>query len=694
MANHTAETIRNIGIVGQRGSGKTSLAEMLLFSAKAIDRLGKVDDGTSTTDFDADEISRKMSISTAIAPLEWQKAKINLLDTPGYADFVGDVAGALAVAETALIVVDAVGTGVEVGTETGWDLAAGCMARAFFVNKMDRENADFFGTVTALREKFGVKVAAVQMPIGSQDSFEGVVDLVSMKAYRWVGGKVSESAVPEDLADQAAELREALIEAAAETSDDLMSKYFDEGTLSDEEIVQGMQSGIKSGSLCPVFCGSSAKQVGAEPLLDMLVGQFPSAADAPALEGHKPGSEAAEKRSPADASLAAIVFKSTADPYVGKLTYFKVVSGAMKSDSHVYNANKEHDERVGQIYFLKGKQQEASGEIPAGDIGAVAKLQNTITGDTLCQDKGSAIILKGIQFPEPVYSLAISARSKADEDKLGPALGKLAEEDPTFKFRREPETGETLISGLGDTHVDIIIDRLKRKFGVEVDSATPRIPYRETIQTKAEAQGRHKKQTGGRGQFGDCWVRFEPLERGSGFQFSDEVVGGAIPRQYIPAVEKGLREAMDRGLIAGFPLVDIKAAVYDGSFHPVDSSEQAFKMAGAAALHNAAAKAQPVLLEPIVNAEIVVPEEYMGDVMGDLNGKRGRIQGMEPVGNGKQIVRAQVPLSEMQRYAIDLKSIARGRGSFKISLSHYEEVPAQQSMQIVEQHKKEQAEAE
>ncbi len=689
MSKHTAETIRNVALAGQRGAGKTSLAEMLLFTGKSIDRPGRVDDGTSTCDFDLDEIQRKMTISTAVAPVEWGKVKINLLDTPGYSDFVGDVAGAMAVAEAAIIVVDAVG-GVEVGTETGWDYAKGCMTRAFFINKMDRENADFHRVLGALRERFGNKVVALQMPIGSEDSFEGVVDLVRMKAFKWDGGKMTEGDVPADLANKAQELRESLIEAAAESSDELIEKYFSEGTLNNDEIITGAHAGMKNGSFCPVFCGSSGKTIGAETLLGIIAEQFPSAADAPARDGHKPGSDDGDSRSTADSAFSAIVFKSTADPYVGKLTYFRVVSGEARSDSHMWNATKGHEERVGQIYFLKGKQQGATSSIPAGDIGAVAKLTNTITGDTLC-DKASPIVFTPIAFPEPVYSLAISAKSKADEDKLGPALGKLADEDPTFRFHREQETGETLISGLGEAHVDIIIDRLKRKFGVEVDSSLPVIPYRETIQTSATAQGRHKKQTGGRGQFGDCWVEFEPLERGAGFEFVDAIVGGAIPRQYIPAVEKGIREGMERGLIAGYPVVDIRAKVYDGSFHPVDSSEMAFKLAGVAALNAAAQKAHPVLLEPIVKAEVTVPDEYMGDIIGDLNGKRGRILGMEPTGDGRQVVRALVPLAEMQRYAIDLKSIARGRGSFRIEHGHYEEVPAQFAQAVIDNAKKAQA---
>jgi len=686
MARHTAETIRNIALMGQRGAGKTSLAELLLFKAGAIDRLGKVDDGTATCDYDPDEVQRKMSVSTAIAPLEWGKVKVNLVDTPGYLDFVGDVAGAAAVCETALILVDAVG-GVEVGTETGWDFAESCLARAFLINKMDRENADFHGVLNALRQKFGNRVVALQLPIGREDSFQGLVDIVHMKAYLWKDGKMSEGEIPADLQSEASSLRDALVEAAAEGSDELIEKFFAEGTLSDEDVVEGTHAGIKAGKLVPVFVASATKGIGAEPLLDLIAAEFPSPAEAPAREGRQLGGDARIKRSAADPEFSALVFKSTADPYVGKLTYFRVVSGSIASDSHVWNATRDHDERIGQLYFLKGKQQIATSEIGAGDIGAVAKLQDTVTGDTLC-DRAAGIIFDAIAFPEPVFSLAISAKSKADEDKLGPALSKLAEEDPTFRYHRDPETGQTLISGLGETHVEIVIDRLKRKFGVEVESSTPRIPYKETIRASAKVQGRHKKQTGGRGQFGDCWVEFQPLERGGGFEFVDNIVGGAIPRQYIPAVEKGIREAMERGLVAGYPVVDVRAIVYDGSFHPVDSSEMAFKQAGINALHAAADKVDPVILEPILNVEINVPEEYMGDVIGDLNGKRGRIQGMEPVGNGRQLVRAQVPLAEMQRYAIDLKSIARGRGSFKTAFSHYEEVPPHLQQQIVEEAKK------
>lgn len=685
MKKYAIDAIRNVALAGHSGSGKTSLAEALLFVTGAVDRLGKVDDGSATTDYDADEVKRKISINTALAPCEWQGRKINLLDTPGYPDFVGDVIGAIRVAESAVISLDAV-SGAEVGTETAWDLAVERgIARAFFVNKMDRENADFGRAMESLTGKFGNRVIPVQLPIGSQDSFKGVVDLVKMKAITWAGGKPTEGDIPGDLAGQAAEYRAKLIEEAAGADDDLMNKYFENETLSDEDLLKGLKLGVQSGAIVPVLCGSATKMIGIDTLLSFLADSAP-APNATEAKGTNPQSKSEEQRKPEDA-FSALVFKTMADPYVGKLTYFRVYSGAIKSDSQVYNANKERDERIGQLYMLRGKQQEATTEVGAGDIGAVAKLQETSTGDTLCE-KIKAIAFPPIDLPSPVISLAIRAKTKADEDKLGPALQRLAEEDPTFKTWREAETSQTLISGLGETQLDISVDRLKRKFGVDVETETPKIPYRETILGKGDAQGRHKKQTGGRGQFGDCWIRIEPKPRGEGFEFVDKIVGGSIPRQYIPAVEKGIREAMDRGIISGYPVVDMRAEVYDGSFHTVDSSELAFKMAGAIAFENAVQKAQPVLLEPIANIEVVVPEEFMGDVIGDLNAKRGRILGMEPTGVGKQRIRATVPEAETLRYAIDLRSIARGRGWFKAERSHYEEVPAHISQTIIADAKK------
>lgn len=693
MKAYKADAIRNVALIGHGGCGKTSLAEALLFASGAIDRLGKVDEGTTISDYDPDEIKRKISINATLAPCEWQGTKMNLIDTPGYADFMGDVRSALRVVEGAIIVVCAV-SGMEVGTETTWDFAeSNNVAKAFFINKMDRENADFYAVAEALKTRFGAGVVPVQLPIGSQDSFKGVVDLLGMKARIGAGKSATVGEIPADMAEAVSKYRDALIEAAAENDDELITKYLEGEELSDAEIARGLAAGIRSGKTVPVFCGSSSKDIGVSALMDEIVRAFPSPADAEPAKGVNPQTNAEEERKPLDTEpFSALVFKTLADPYVGKLTYFRVYSGVLKSDSHVYNSTKGAEERIGQVYFLKGKNQEATAEAHAGDFAAIAKLAETGTGDTLC-DKAKAIKYEAIEFPSPVFTVAIRAKTKVDEDKLGPALARMVEEDPTFQFRREPETGETLISGLGEAHVEIVVDRLKRKFGAEVDVDTPKIPYRETITTGAKAQGKHKKQTGGRGQYGDAYVELEPLERGQGFEFVNKIVGGAIPRQYIPAVEKGVREAMERGLLAGYPVVDIRAKVYDGSFHAVDSSEMAFKMAGILAFHNAATNANAVLLEPIVSVEVIVPEEYMGDIIGDLNGKRGRILGMEQIAGGRQRIKALVPQAEMLRYAIDLRSIARGRGRFTTELSHYEQVPAHTAQQIIEQRKKDKEES-
>jgi len=685
MKKYAIDAIRNVALVGHSGAGKTSLVEALLYTTGAIDRLGKVDEGTATADFDPDEIKRKISINTSVAPCEWNGKKINLLDTPGYPDFVGDVIGSIRVVESAMIVLDAVG-GVEVGTETGWDVATTQgISKSIFINKMERENADFYRVLEQLRTIFGRNVVPVQLPIGSQDSFKGVVDLVEMNAYEWQNGKQSPVDIPGDIQSQIDQHRDALIEVVAETDDDLTMRYLDGEELSSEDIKRGLEIGIREGKIVPVLCGSGMKQIGLTTLLDFMAGVLPSPAVYPEVVGTNPAGDTEEKRT-FDGPFSAIVFKTIADPYVGKLTYFRVYSGSMKSDSTVYNSTKGRDERVGQVYFVRGKHQEATSEVGAGDIGAVAKLAETVTGDTLC-DKSKPIMLQPIEFPEPVYSLAVHAKTKSDEDKLGPALGKLADEDPTFKTERSATTAQTLISGLGDTHLDIVTDRLKRKFGVEVEVELPKIAYKETITTTASAQGRHKKQTGGRGQFGDAWVKLEPLPRGTGYEFVDQIVGGAIPRQWIPSVDKGVQEAMSRGILAGFPVEDVRATVYDGSFHSVDSSDMAFQLAGILAFQNAAAKANPVILEPVVEVEVIVPEEYMGDVISDMNSKRGRILGMESAGN-KQRIKATAPQSEMLRYAIDLRSIARGRGTFKAQFSHYEEVPAHIAQQIIEQAKK------
>lgn len=680
MKKYPIESIRNVALVGHGGTGKSSLAEAALYAAGAISRLGRVDDGTSASDFDPDEIQRKMSLNSAVLPCEWKNTKINFVDTPGYPDFVGDVTGSLRAVEAALLLVDGTGS-IEVGTETGWDLAGDLgITRMFFVNKLEKENTDYNRTLEALRSKFGNSIAPLQVPIGAEDKFVGVVDLLTHKAYKWENGKVSPTEIPADMQDRIVKMREALIESVAEMDDALMEKYFDQGTLSDEEVAKGLEIGVRTGKVVPVLCGSAMKTVGVDTLLDFIAASVPSPAALPPVEGKSP-SGADEKRAPGD-PFCALVFKTMADPYVGKLTYFRVFSGSIRSDSHVFNANKEREERVGQVYFTQGKTQEATQEVGAGDIGAVAKLQETTTGDTLCE-KSKPIVLARIEFPDPVHSLAVKAKTKADEDKLGPALQKLAEEDPTFHTHRDPDIGQTLMSGMGETHIDIMVERLKRKFGVEVETGIPKIAYRETVTGKAEAQGRHKKQTGGRGQFGDCWIRMEPQPRGTGYEYVDEVVGGSIPRQYIPSVDKGVREAISTGVLAGYPVVDVKVTCYDGSFHTVDSSDLAFQLAGRLAFRAAAEKAGMVILEPIMDLEVIVPEEFMGDVIGDLNAKRGRVAGMEPIGGGRQRIKAQAPQAEILRYSIDLRSIARGRGRFSGKFSHYEEVPQHVAMQII-----------
>jgi elongation factor G len=693
MRRYKVEALRNVALAGHGGAGKTYLTEALLYVSGGVERMGRPDEGTATTDFDPDETRRGMSINAALAPCEWREHKINLIDTPGYLDFVGEVEGALRVADAALIVV-AGPSGVEVGTETAWGLAEDRkLPRLVFVNKMERENADFDRVLESLRGAFGKAIVPLQVPIGAEDRFEGVVDVVHNVAFTGTGRDAKQGAVPGNLEARVQEYREQLMEVAAESDDDLITKYLDGEPLTDDELVRGLIASVKNGTAVPVLCGSASKGIGIQPLLDALIQYAPSPVEAPAAVGQNPQSKAEETRKASDAEpLAALVFKTLSDPYVGKLTYFRVYSGVLKSDSHAWNATKEHDERIGQLFTVRGKKQEAAAEIGAGDIGAVAKLQVTGTSDTLT-DRAKPIVLSRIEFPAPTFSAAIVAKTKADEDKLGPALGRMTEEDPTFKFHRDVETGQTVISGMGEAHLDIVVDRLKRKFGVDVNVEELKIPYRETIQSSVKVQGRHKKQTGGRGQFGDCWVEFQPLPRGGGFEFQNAIVGGAIPRQYIPAVEKGIQEAMEQGVLAGFPTVDIKAICYDGSYHDVDSSEMAFKLAGALAFRTGAQKANPVLLEPMVNVEVTVPEQYMGDVVGDMNTKRGRILGMESVGGNKRVVKATAPLSEMARYAIDLRSIARGRGSFTMEPSHYEEVPAHIAQQIVEKAKKEREES-
>jgi elongation factor G len=686
MKQYGIDAIRNVGLFGHQGSGKTSLAEAMLLTSGAIDRQGRTDDGTATTDFDPEEVRRHISINVGLAPCEWSGTKINVVDCPGYLDFQGEVRAALRVADAAILVTPAQGD-VEVGFEIAWDIASeGDCPRAVFVNKMDRENADYYAVLEHLRGHYGNCVAPVQLPIGSADKFEGLVDLVHQKAFTGVGRDFHEVPIPADMEDLVREYREKLVESAAEGADDLMEKFFETGTLSDDEVVRGLHEGIDAGRVVPIMCGSATKNLGAATLMNLIAEAFPNPTELGNAAGKTPDGEPAERKPSDKEPLSALVFKTIADPFVGHLTYFRVMSGVLRSDSHVWNANSGKDERVGQLFFVRGKQQEPATEIRAGDMGAVAKLAHTHTGDTLC-DQACPVILDSVNYAKPIFELAVTAKSKVDEDKLGPALQRVASEDPTFQFHRDPVTGQTVISGMGETHLNIVVEKLK-KFGANVDTGEVRIPYQETIQNPAQGQGKHKKQSGGRGQYGDCWIKLEPLPRGEGFQFVDAIVGGSIPRQYIPAVEKGLHDALAHGVLSGNPVVDVKATVYDGSYHDVDSSEQAFKTAAVLAFHAVAQQAHPIILEPMVTVTVTVPEDMMGDVMSDLSGKRGRIVGTEAAGNHKMKVTATVPQSEMRRYAIDLRSISRGRGTFEVEPSHYEEVPAHVAQGIAAEYQK------
>jgi elongation factor G len=686
MNEYKSDKIRNVALIGHSSSGKTSLAEALLFNTGATTRLGKVDEGNTVSDFDAEEHRRKISISSSVVPCEWNGYKINIIDTPGYIDFAGEMKGALRVADVAVILVDAV-AGIEVGTELVWQYCEELnLPRVIYINKMDRENADFDRVLDQLREHYGKSIAALQVPIGRESSFKGEVNVVSRKAFLGKG----EGTIPAELQDAVEARRAQLVEIAAESNDALIEKYFETGELSEEEIREGLEHGVAGGTLVPVLCGSATQNVGVDYLLKFFVDYTPSPLEMPAQVAQNLATQKEEKLPDTDTGpLAAFVWKTQADPYVGKLTYFRVYSGTMQSDSRVNNARTNAEERIGQLYVLRGKEQLPIKHIYAGDLGAVAKLGDTSTNDTLC-DKGHPLELKKISYPNPVYSVALTPKTKTDLDKMSGALQKLVDEDPTLRVYREPDTGESIMAGMGDSHVSVAVQRLKQKFGVELLTSEPKIPYKETITKKTEVQGRHKKQTGGRGQFGDTYIRFEPLPRGAGFEFAEEVFGGSVPNQFIPAVEKGMREIIARGVLAGYPTTDFRAVLYDGSYHPVDSSEMAFKLAAHKAFKQGIPTAGPVLLEPVMNMEITVPENFMGDIIGDLNTKRARVQGMDQKG-GWSVITAQAPLAEISRYATDLRSMTQGRGYFTMSFDHYDIVPSHIASVIIEKAKKERA---
>ncbi|HSD50247.1 MAG TPA: elongation factor G [Candidatus Methylomirabilis sp.] len=678
--------IRNVALVAHGSAGKTTLTEAMLFTAGATTRLGRVEDGTTTTDFDEDEIRRRISISAALAWCEWKGCKFNLVDTPGFAAFLTDAKNALRVVDGAVVVVGAP-DGVKVQTEKVWSYAAAQdLPRVIYLSKMDRERADFTRALEDVRKNLAPQAVPLQVPIGEESGFTGVVDLVRMRAITFAtdgSGKATVGDIPEAVRSVAEAQRSALVEAVAEADDQLLEKYLERGELKEVEVQEGLTRGIRERKLYPVLCGAPPKNIGVSPLLDLLAEAFPSPLDRPPADGTNPkGNGAVRREIKDDAPLSALVFKTVADPYAGKVTMFRIYSGTMTSDSTFFNSTKGAKERVGQLLLLRGKQQTPVEALGAGDMGAVVKLRETGTGDSLCDEK-APIRLPEIVFPAPVISFAVEPKAKGDEDKMSTAFARLREEDPTIQVRYDPQTKETVVSGMGRNHVEIVAERLKRKFGVDVTLKTPRVPYKETVKTRArEIQGRHKKQTGGRGQFGDCWIHLEPLPRGGGFEFVNQIVGGAIPRNFIPAVEKGILEGMERGSVAGFPVVDLRVTLYDGSTHPVDSSELAFKLAGRLAFRKAVAQAKPTLLEPIMSVEVLAPGECMGDIVGDLNSRRGRVLGIDTKGRN-QAVKAHVPLAEMLEYMPSLRSITGDRGDYSMDFSHYEEVPAQFQERIV-----------
>jgi elongation factor G len=677
--------IRNVVLLSHQGAGKTSLAEFMLFTSGAIQRLGNVKDGTTTSDYDPLEIDRQIGINLSLLPIQWQGIKLNLIDTPGYADFVGEVRSGLRVAEGAIIVICAA-SGVEVGTEQMWgDSEKANLPRLIFVNKMDRDNADFLSTLKGIQSKLAPKCLPVQLPIGSQSDFQGIIDLVAMKAY--IGAASQEAEIPSALREQAEASREKLVEAAVEVDDELINKYLEGGPINNEEILTAIKKSTIAGKLVPVFVGSALQGMGTQQLLDGICHYLPSPEEKDAVVAKNVSTGNQEEVKPdSESPLSGLVFKTSADPYVGKLSYFRVYSGVISSNSQVWNANKNNMERIGQLFTMLGKNQQPVPQVAAGDIGAVARLSLTTTGDTLCA-REHPVILPGIEFPKANFSMSIQPQAKSDLDKMSTVLPRICEEDPSLQTRREADTNEFIISGMGDNHLEIVREKIRRKFGVEVKLDLPMIPYKETITVSTKAEYKHKKQTGGHGQYGHVFLELEPLPRGGGFEFARKIVGGAIPQNYIPSVEKGVNEAKQEGVLAGYPVVDVKVSLYDGSFHPVDSSDIAFKIAGAQALKKGLSQGQPVLVEPIMKLTITVPEMYTGDITSDLNTKRGRVLGMNP-GNGINVIEAQAPYAELLRYALNLRSLTQGRGSFVMEFDHYEEVPAHLSQKIIADKKK------
>ena len=689
MKIYDGENIRNVALVGHGDTGKTQLVSALLFTAGMVNRLGKADEGTTVTDYDEEEIQRKFSISASLAYAEWGKTKINFVDTPGYNIFMHETEAALVAADSSLVLVHGV-AGIEVQTEKVWGFSEKYgLPRALVINQLDRDRASFERTLGALQTAYGRSVIPVQLPIGEEKSFRGLVDLIQMKAYLYDpdgSGKGKETEIPADLQEAAAKAHDALVEMVAEGNDKLMEEFFEKGTIPVEDLAPGLKQAISEKRIFPVLVSAGVLNIGSDAVMNFIADYLPSPLERGEVEGldHE-GGQPVKRKIADNQPTAAYIFKTVADPFAGRVSYFKVMSGIVKNEANLTNFNRGSAERLSHIGVTLGKTQTAIAELHAGDIGAVAKLKDTLTGDTL-GDKASPIVFPKVKLAEPAISFAIEPKSRGDEDKLSTAIHRMLEEDLLLRFSRDPQTKEFLLSGAGQQHVEVAVSKLKRRFNIEVSLKAPKIPYRETIRARAEAQGKHKKQTGGHGQYGDCWIKLEPQARGAGFEFVNDIFGGAIPRNFIPAVEKGIIEAAARGYLAGYPVVDFKVILFDGSYHDVDSSEMAFKLAGSKGFKKCMEQAKPCLLEPIMNVEINVPENYSGDIMGNLNGRRGRIQGMEPQG-GSTLVKAQVPLAEMLSYASDLTSMTQGRGTYSMEMSHYDIVPQMIADKIVAAHK-------
>ena len=682
MAKVDIDKIRSVAVVAHSGAGKTSLIDAMLYAAGENSRLGKVNDGTSMCDYNADEIERKITINGKVLHIGWGDARIYLMDTPGYADFIGEVVASVHACESGLLLIDAP-SGVEVGTERVWELLnQQNLARAIFINKLDKENADFFAALSEIKKRLGKHCLAFQFPVGQEASFKESINLLNQEELNKL-----------DDADKAkaAELRKELIEAVAESDDALLEKYLEAEELSAEAIRNALRPAILSGKIVPVFCGAATQEIGVKDLLAGIVDFLNSPKDRGKIQGEDPGSkENKEIQIGSDSPFSAQVFKTILDPYVGHLTLFRVFSGTLLANTGFYNSTKEARERIGKIYLLQGKEQKSVDSVSCGDIAAVAKLKDTATGDTLCSEK-DPVIFAPLVFPEPAISSSVKPKSRSDEEKISSALNKLTNEDPTFKVSRDQVTKELIVSGLGDLHLDVMVNRLKKNFEVEVELGVPKVAYKETITRSTKVQGKYKKQSGGRGQYGDVWLELVPLPREGGFEFANKIFGGSVPRNYVPSVEKGVKQAMSEGALAGYPLVNMKVTIYDGSYHPVDSSDMAFQIAAAMALRKGAQEASPVLLEPVMDVEVMVPEEYMGPISADLSSRRGRIQGVD-VRSNTQVIKVQVPLAEMFKYATDLRSMTQGRGSYSMKFSHYDQVPQKISASIIEKAKKEKQE--